>query len=313
MSYDDGDPWDVWLMMAESPTFAAQPGDSILGAWDILTGVAIPDYPFDQALYDDVQPIGNEINAVTGTFDGPPNFTQHHVYLGNGVRYWGTVNQYPDDNQARHVVCTRFITEFATQFYHRVRFVLSAPFDKDNAPNALAILIYTDPERQNYFYTPGAFILDDTDPENTFWYADTTIGQSPIGHDEPVYYAVALGSAPLNGGGTVPVDEGHESWNWENNIIGAEAVAAYGLPFVLSAFITRMGWFGYATIINATDLEITHPDYPMNKKFITPDVDAFTRSYPVLTKPSWMSVSEFDALVVAINKASGREVINAAP
>jgi hypothetical protein len=62
-----------------------------------------------------------------------------------------------------------------------------------------------------------------------------------------------------------------------------------------------------------SDLEITHLDYPMNKKFITPDVDAFTRSYPALTKPSWMSASEFDTLVVAINKASGREVINAPP
>jgi hypothetical protein len=213
-------------MMADSPSFSAQPGDSILGAWDISTGVAIPDYPFDQALYDDVQPIGNEINTVTGTFDGPPNFTQHHAYLGNGVRYWGTVNQYPDDNQARRVVCTRFITEFATQFYHRVRFVLSAPFDKDNAPNALAILIYTDPERQNYFYTPGAFIWDDVAEE---WYSETTIGQSPIGQDEPVYYAVALGSAPLNGGGTVPVGEGHESWNWEENLSSPATVLHNGL------------------------------------------------------------------------------------
>ena len=212
MTYNDGADWEVWIMNADDE-FEAQPGDTILGGWGADDGVNLPAYPIHPDLFTYVQPIGNTLNATTGTFDGTAEFPVHKYYLGHEPRWWGVDNQAPDLNQTRHVVCTRFESEFSGQIYHRVRFTLKEPFDKNNAPNALAILVYTDPERLNYYYTPGAFIWDGAE-----WSCETPLGQSSIGVEAPVYYCVGLGSAPLNGGGTVPVGSGHESYNWSENL-----------------------------------------------------------------------------------------------
>jgi len=209
--YSDGTDWEVWLMNAndsEEAPFTPKVGDTILAGWDWDTGEVVSWHPIHADLQDYIEPIGNELNEVTSTFDGTVSFPTYLHFLGHATRFWGTTNQYPDNNQARRIYVERFETDWAGQLYQRVRFILGKPFDKDNTPNALAILIYTDPERQNYYYTPGAFILDTTDPDNTFWYAETTIGQSPVAVPEDVHYCVALGSAPLNGGGTIPRDFG---------------------------------------------------------------------------------------------------------
>jgi len=212
--YNDGSDWEVWHMYSDksdddgNPDFAAQPGDTLLGGWERYNDnrQVIPNHP---DLLEYIQ-IGNTLNEETSTFDGTPGFALYTAGLGAPARWWGTTNPAPEDNQTRHVVCRRFVTDWAGQDYYRVRFVLQEPFDKDNTPDALAILIYTDQERQNYYYTPGGFIWDDEAEE---WYCETTIGQSPTSGPEPVHYCVALGSAPLEGGGSVPAGGNHESFN----------------------------------------------------------------------------------------------------
>jgi len=214
---DEYDTWDVFFMYSDS-LITPEPGDGILGAWDRDDNNSTVVTP-DPELFTDVVPMGNTFNPGNGTYDGTDDGVPAYTNgAGAPDRSWGTVNEAPDDNQVRHIIATRFITEFGGQDYHRVRFTLQPPFDKDNPPNALAIFIYTAPGRvwpTDYFYTPGAFQWDAQAQE---WYANTGLGQSPTSGPEEVYYSVGLGSLPLNGGGTVPFGEGHESYNWEDNI-----------------------------------------------------------------------------------------------
>lgn len=328
--YNDGQPWEVWFMYSADvdqngdPAFEVKPGDTILGGWWRYRNnqIAVPEHP---DLFEYVRPIGNVINEATSTFDGTSDFAYYANGMGAPARWWGSTNPAPDDNQTRHVECFRYITDWAGQSYHRVRFVLEAPFDKDNAPNALAILIYTDPERQSYFYTPGAFIWE---PDLEYWYCDTTIGQSPTAGPEPVYYCVALGSAPLNGGGTVPPEYNqprdetdfsdarpvgepeHVSFNWDQNLSGAQSGLA--LQDAVAHFQTRMGWLAFQVVQTTAELIIDTVDWPPGQVITLPDEPVINGSY-VMAPPPWMDAGQLDRLIHAIEAAAGREVINAAP
>jgi hypothetical protein len=312
-NYDDGSVWEVWFMYSDVPGFQPKAGDEFLGGWERENDnqELIPPSP---DLFEYVRPIGNELDAVTNTFDGTPDFPIYFNGLGAPNRFWGSVNHAPDDNQDRHVDCYRYETDWAGQLYQRVRFVLKPPFDKDNAPNALAILIYTDPERQSYFYTPGAFIWE---PDEEYWYADTTIGQSPTGTPEPVYYCVALGSAPLNGGGTVPPfyneprtdadpvsgEPEHVSHNWDENLHGPGRMT-------VNPMRTRLGWRGKTSFEVGQNLAINNVGWQHPIIFPT---HALIKGNYTFIPPGWMTQQQKDDARDSIEKASGRRNINAGP
>jgi hypothetical protein len=227
MQYNDGADWDVWLMIAndsEDEPFTAQSGDTILAGWEPFTGEVLAWHPIHPDLFDYVQPIGNELNEDTGAHDGTAYFPVHSGYFGHAKRFWGTVNPYPDANQARHVTAFRFQTEWAGQTYYQVGFRLSEPFDKDNPPNALAILLFTQPERNypgDYWYTPGAFVwtLIDAETDTYAWHCETPLGQSPTTGPADTHYCVALGSSPLPGGTTLAADEDEKtSYHWDQDL-----------------------------------------------------------------------------------------------
>ena len=292
VNYNDGvDDWEAWLMIARD-TFAPKSGDTVLASWNPVTGEIMQQFPIHQDLFDYVQPVGNAVNEETGTIDGTLNFPLHHNYLGLANRFYGSINPYPDDNQSRRISAFRFETNWAGQFYKRVRFVLTEPFDKNNVPNALAILIYTDPERLNYFYTPGGFIWDAVEQ---YWYADTTIGQSPTGLAEPVYFNVALGASPLNGGGAIPVDWPdvltHHSFNWDKNLP----------PRTVSEFIARLETFGYDVIENGSSLTVNHDLWSMS---IDIDSTMAISGEVDVAKPVWLLQSRWNSFVSAVNQTA---------
>ena len=211
----------------QNPKFVAQPGDLILCGWDVGTGLISPAYPIQPEM-EAIQPIGNILNVDTNTFDGT-NFPKHKYafghcrnQFGDGGRFWGS-NAYPEDNQARHCTATRFTTDWPApgDTLHRIRWVLSEPFDKNNPPNALAVAIYADPARTQYLYTMGGFIWQEpTETEPGEWYSEMPLGQAPS-TPQDCHYAILLGSAPLGGGMTMPADvEQQEGYHWDNNVSG---------------------------------------------------------------------------------------------
>ncbi len=303
---------DVWMMYSDKvdeegePDFAAKAGDVLLGGWDRYDDnrQIMPSHP---DLHNDVLPIGNALNEAASTFDGTPAFALYANGMGAPRRFWGAENEAPDDNQDRYIVATRFVTDFGGQDYFRVRFTLQAPFDKDNTPDALAIFVYTDIERQNYFYTPGAFLFDEATEQ---WFTETPIGQSPTGGPAPVYYAVALGALPLNGGGTVPAESGHESHNWDQNLSPSVTALGIGVTDLFNHESIRMGWLGYTMTVIGTTVTIDNASYPPGQIFEISLLDAVNGNVSV-PKPPWMSASEYADVIIAIKKAAGILVINA--
>jgi hypothetical protein len=318
-NYDDGSLWEVWLMYSADPGFQPKAGDDFLGGWQ-RENENREEIPPNSDLFEYVRPIGNILNETTSTFDGTEEFPIYFNGLGAPHRYWGSVNQAPDENQDRHVDCYRYVTNWSGQDYYRVRFVLREPFDKDNPPNALAILIYTDPERQNYFYTPGAFIWE---PDGEYWYADTTIGQSPTSGPEPVYYCVALGSAPLNGGGTVlpfanedrtdanivTGNPEHISNNWAENLGLQDLHRDRPTEELIPHFRRRIGWREHTSFTIASLIVLNRVGwlYPL----VFPQDTMIDGNY-VLVKPPWMNFDVYNELIDAIEQARGEETINAA-